>query len=66
MEIGDENLPPSIQTAIKTESTVGVCASPGTVRSVLTDVNTLKSSVCETKIMNELVSFFLFIIRLIM
>jgi hypothetical protein len=64
MEIGDENLPPSIQTAIKTESTV--CASPGAVRSVLTDVNTLKASVCETKIMNELVSFFLLIIKLIM
>ncbi|XP_046648937.1 transforming acidic coiled-coil-containing protein 2-like isoform X3 [Daphnia pulicaria] len=55
MEVGDENLPPSIQTIIKTESTV--CASPrspGAVRSVLADVNTSKSFVCETKIMNEL------------
>ncbi|XP_046464575.1 transforming acidic coiled-coil-containing protein 2-like isoform X3 [Daphnia pulex] len=55
MEVGDENLPPSTQTIIKTESTI--CASPrspGAVRSVLADVNTSKSFVCETKIMNEL------------
>lgn len=53
MEIGDENLPPSVNS-VKTESLVYAAPrSPGTVRSVLVAVNT---SVNEAKIISDLVS----------
>ncbi|XP_032777179.2 titin isoform X4 [Daphnia magna] len=51
MEIGDENLPPSVNS-VKTESLVYAAPrSPGTVRSVLVAVNT---SVNEAKIISDL------------
>lgn len=55
MEIGDENLPPSVNSVTKTESLAySSPRSPGAVRSVLVAVN---MSVNEPKVISELVSF---------